>query len=268
MNIPCLLLILVITLVLYNVLKNKKETFDNKISNILLTTYFCKKKDPQRKNFAPCDDIKYIKPWYESIKKLDLNGIVFHDGLSKKFVANYETENIKFVKVDSSKFKYSLNDQRYFIYLDYLKKNQNIKKVFMTDGNDVTVIQNPFEKLNLNKINVGSELSQIYKNKWIQEKIKQYNSNSKLKFNSNIQDIVYNAGILGGERNLVINFLQNMIIKFNNMNNLQIRQNLNTIVFNNVIYNDLKNNVNTGEPLHSRYKKFENNRKDICFIHK
>ena len=59
-----------------------------------------------------------------------------------------------------------------------------------------------------------------------------------------------------------------MIIKFNNMNNLQIRQNLNMIVFNNVIYNDLKNNVNTGEPLRSRYKKFENNRKDICFIHK
>lgn len=268
MNIPCLLLILVTTLVLYNVLKNKKETFENKISNILLTTYFCKKKDPQRKNFAPCDDIKYIKPWYESIKKLSLYGTIFHDGLSSNFINKYETEKIKFVKVDSSKFKYSLNDQRYFIYLNYLNKNPNIKNVFMTDGNDVTVILNPFKQLNLNKINVGSEESYIYKNKWIQGKIHQYNSNPNLNLNNNIEGIVYNAGILGGSRNLVINFLENMINKFSNMNNLQTRQNLNMIVFNDVIYNDLKNNVYTGEPLHSRYKNFENNRNDICFIHK
>lgn len=268
MNIPCLLLILVITLVLFNVFKNKKETFENKISNILLTTYFCKKKDPQRKNFAPCDDIKYIKPWYNSIKKLNLNGIVFHDGLSSNFIHKYETEKIKFVKVDSSKFKYSLNDQRYFIYLNYLNKNPNIKNVFMTDGNDVTVIQNPFEKLNLNKINAGSEESFIYKNEWIQSKIKKYNSNPKLNLNNNIEGMVYNAGILGGSRELVINFLENMITKFKNMTKLQSQQNLNMIVFNDVIYNDLKEEVYTGKPIHSRYKKFENNRKDICFIHK
>ena len=59
-----------------------------------------------------------------------------------------------------------------------------------------------------------------------------------------------------------------MIKIFNNLDEKQRRDNLNMIVFNYVVYNNYKQKVNTGEPLHSVYKKFENNRKDVYFIHK
>ena len=63
-----------------------------------MTTYFCKKKDPQRNKYASCSNISYIKPWYYSLKRLNLNGIVFYDNIDKEFIKKYQTKK-KHMKV-------------------------------------------------------------------------------------------------------------------------------------------------------------------------
>jgi hypothetical protein len=137
----------------------------------------------------------------------------------------------------------------------------------MTDGNDVTIVNNPF-KLN-SKICVGKEEGNINNNKWINKKLTEfykYKSN-KLEINSH-SNIIYNAGILGGKREEVLNFLMNMEKLLLGLKINQQNKNLNMIIFNYVVYNIYNENVISGFPLHSKFKSYENNRKDVYFIHK
>ena len=260
------IVLIILLLVLYLLLKKKIfENFDNS-KDVIMTTYFCKTKDLHKKKFAPCDDFTYIKPWYNSVKSLGLNGIIFHDGMSDEFINQYQTDKIKFEFVDSSKFELSLNDQRFIVYYEYLLKNPEIKNVFMTDGNDVKIVKNPFGKFD--KLCVGSQVNYSNENKWIQKKYNLFNNEKHFFDYTKKNQIVYNAGILGGDRNNVLLFLKKMKEIFENLDEIQKKKNLNMVVFNYVVYNNFKNNNITGEKLHSKFKKYENNRKDIYFIHK
>ena len=249
-------------LVLIYLITNKYENFQvNNPKNVIMTTYFCNKKDPQRLSKAPCNDFKYIKPWYTSVKKLGLNGIIFHDGLSENFIRKYETNKIKFIYKKTHQV-FSLNDYRYFIYLDYINEHPEIENIFMTDGNDVTVVNDPFTFIKPRNIYVGSEIKgdKMY----VLDKLNNINANknnNKLKL-----DTIYNAGILGGNRENVIKFIKKMIYIFNLVDNKNKDKNNNMAVFN--ITSENTKNIITGAPLHSDFKEFQNNRKDVYFIHK
>tara|TARA_Y100001970_G_scaffold186363_1_gene226664 strand:+ start:8407 stop:9213 length:807 start_codon:yes stop_codon:yes gene_type:complete len=258
--------LILLVLLFHNIRKNTIEKFNNKY-NVIMTTYFFNNKDPQRNKTAPGNDIKYIKSWYESIKKLGLNGIVFHDGLSNDFIKKYQTNKIKFEYVNPKSFKYSLNDQRFVIYLDYLKKHPEIEKVFMTDGNDVKVVQDPFKYIKKAKYYVGSEEKTIGNSKWILHKFKILNKSNK--YNSYFKENrLLNAGILGGGCDNIIKMLHKMRDIFNDYDESMLKSNLNMVVFNYVLYKYFPNNIVTRPPIHSLFKKYENNRKDVWFIHK
>ena len=258
--VPIILLFILVYLIRNNVVEKFSVP-----KNVIMTTYFCKKKDPQRDRYAPCNDLTYIKPWYNSIKKLQLNGIVFHDGLSNEFIDRYQTTKIKFIYLDSSKFQYSLNDQRFLIYYDFLNKNKNIEKVFMTDGNDVTIVQNPFEMCDRG-LCIGSEL--VYLNFF--DKFKKTNG-MKVNIPSNYNLAKFrnkkllNAGIIGGNIKSILKLLKIMCYYFSKDSCNYC--NLNMAILNQSVYNNF-NNIITGYPLHSRFLKYENNRKDVYFIHK
>jgi len=261
-----IIILLLILLLLISYLFNLEYFLNKKKKNVIMTTYFCKKKDPQRIKYASCNDINYIKVWYDSIKKLDLNGIIFHDGLDNEFIKKYKTDKINFIYINSSDYNLSLNDLRFLVYLEYLEKNKNIKNVFMTDGNDVTVKMNPFEKLDFKNIYAGSEKNPGLK--WVNIKVEVYNKNNKLNFDRNKIKLLYNAGILGGNRENILIFLEKMKEKFLNIDDKYKNSNLNMIVFNDIIYNEINIDIKTGFPLHSVYKKYENKRDDVFFIHK
>ena len=132
----------------------------------------------------------------------------------------------------------------------------------MTDGNDVTVVKNPFKFINNKNIYVGSEIKG--NKKYILDKLNYINSNQnnyKLKL-----DTIYNAGILGGNRKNVLSFINKMIDIFNLVNKKNIDKNINMAVFN--IVSENTKNIITGPPLHSDFKKYQNNREDVYFIHK
>jgi len=93
---------------------------------------------------------------------------------------------------------------------------------------------------------------------------------------------ILNCGITGGYRNEVLNFYHQMKQIIADPN-LSVRESnakaaetntkgedihVNMPALNYLAYNGLIGPIFSGEPLHSKYKKFENNRTDVWFVHK
>ena len=236
-----------------------------------MTTYFCRKVDPQRKVHVAADDISYIEPWYYSVDRLRLPGIVFHDGMSKQFIERFGTDLIRFVYVPPERFAYSVNDYRFVIYHEYLTDHPEIEFAFMTDGNDVQVVQNPFEQIRPDRLYVGSEPEYIQDSRWLQRRIWQLNEglgSRQFRTWRWRKQLIYNAGLLGGNRGLLLEFLGCMKDTFASLGPEHRELNLNMAAFNDVVYERFRRRCLTGPPIHSVYKNFENDRRDVWFIHK
>lgn len=260
----------------------------NNFKDVIVTTYFSSDIGNYKGRTVPNNDFKYISPWYNSVLNLNLNGVIFHDGLSNEFIQKYTTNNIIFIYNDPEEFLYSKNDQRFLIYYNFLKYHKNIRNIFMTDGNDVIVKNNPFnyiinnnKKHNKDFFYVGSEFRRKLKDNnftkfnfsRINKYIKNPNKQFKIKtFDKNKDNILYNAGILGGSRNNMLYFLRLMkekfIRTFRYMSKELHDRNINMIVFNYVIYDLLDSNkIVSGYPLHSRFTRYEKI-DDVIFSHK
>ena len=180
------------------------------MSCLILTSYFSKKKHPNSPNDAhvvgrtadgtvSSNEISYIRPWYESVKRLGLNAVVFHDDLTEEFVEEYSTDLISFEKVGD--FEYSNNDFRFFCFDNYLHFNQSFDFIFHTDASDVTVVKDP-SSLFTDHPNVdyfackdSIKLNQ-FNYMWAHDK---YNFDDRVQFllNYDTWDLI-NMGVVGG----------------------------------------------------------------------
>jgi hypothetical protein len=188
--------------------------------NVICTTYFITKKDPQRDVIIDKDNIKYIEPWYYSMKRENLFGIVFHDGLSSEFIQQYETEKIKFVKCQLG--SYSLNDERFILYYMFFWKHK-VRSILFTDGNDVIVNQPPFDLIdNKNQFTIfvgRGRVNKLFQSEWNLDSIERFSKNIKESLPNRFYEMsIYNAGIIGGNYDTVMFFLRQMSILFININ--------------------------------------------------
>lgn len=256
-------------------IENIKDEYHNKFENVVLTCYFNQKMDPQWNVQRQTDDYQYIKPWYDSMKKTNMHGIIFYDNLSENFIKKYETDKIFFKKCKYGKF--SLNDERFILYFLYLKQNP-YKQVFMTDVSDVTINKNPFLLIsNPEKLYVGSDEPKLLKDStWCQNKAntlftaisKKYKGIDAM-FSKFIKMPCYNAGVIGGYHNMVLFLLESMthifyMINNDNNNNMMV---LNFVIYMRMLYDykfDIQINRSTthimcGYPLTSEFKKYQTN---------
>jgi hypothetical protein len=203
----------------------------------LLTSYFSKKAHPN----SPQDsyvvgrnadgrvsnnEINYIKPWYDSVNNLQLNGFVFHDNLSDEFVEQYTTNKIKFIKVGD--FEYSNNDYRFFCFRDFLKEN---KFAYLKAHQEFN-----FEDLVLFMINYDS---------W---------------------DLI-NMGVVGGTYNNMIKFYDKFCAIRESMQNPQFNADMWILQY--LLRSQLQPcEFMMGDPVCSEFKKYQNERKNVYFIHK
>ena len=134
------------------------------IDNVILSCYFTSKRDPI--HAAECenkhqkkDNYEYIKPLYDSVKKLNLHLVIFHDGLSSDFLKKYQINNIFFVKTKLLG-GLSINDERYIIYYQFLLKYK-YKNVLTSDISDVYVAKNPFNLIDNFDLNQYKDLEEI-----------------------------------------------------------------------------------------------------------
>jgi hypothetical protein len=241
-------------------------------SDVVFTTYFTSKKNPQANTGesslpAPKDNLSYIFPWYASINTLGINGVIIHDGLSESFIKKYEKNNIKFYYYDP--IKYSLNDERYFA-LDEILSKYKFRKVLMTDGNDLLIKKNPFEFFtNEDMLYFGADEEmrpKIKDNPWCINKLKniiQIKGN-QLKLDNSILDFEYvNAGVFGGSYTLVKEF-NSVLVDF--FNQLDDEGNNNMMSINYLLWSG-KINYFKGAPLTSPFKKYQL-QSDYFIIHK
>ena len=258
------------------------------MNGVILTSYFTKQAHPnhiedkdvvgrEANGFVSNDSFSYIEKWYNSLVNLKLNGVIFHDDLSEEFTSKYENEFIKFIKVKDGGGIYSNNDWRFYCFRDYLNESQ-YDWVFHADVSDVVTVKNPSELL--------SEYSN-YDFYACEDSIKISDfpyliSHNDFGWKQDVDCLfeyddwmLINMGVVGGS-------FDNMRLFYNTF--CQVREELELRL--EADTDGTKNNVNMwicqyllrwifkdkktliGEPVTSKYKQHENDRKDVWFIHK
>ncbi|GAB4815057.1 hypothetical protein N2152v2_002103 [Parachlorella kessleri] len=159
-------------------------------TGVVLTTYFNSRVDPLRcykhkgGRIEP-DALGYIEHWYKSVVQLNLPAVVFHESLSPKFVAMVQTDLVRFQRVQLAHHTWSLCDERWAVYLDWLKHSgSNVEYVLQVDVSDTVLARDPFQLF-------ASQASQH--DLW-----DCYGRPQAYVLGS--QGMVYNAGVVGGKR--------------------------------------------------------------------
>lgn len=248
------------------------------MNTIILSSYFTEKIHPNDPNdpnvigrsangYVKKNNFSYIKNWYDSIVKNNLNAVLFCDGLSEEFIKTHETDKIKFIKVEP--FEYSNNDYRFFCFRNYLENNK-YDCVFHTDASDVVVVKDPTKLVqDNNSINYFACKDSIKLAEFpYMQAHDRFNWKNKVMFliNQNNWDLI-NMGVVGGRYEDMLlfykKFCETRIIMGNPEFNsdMWVLQYLLRSVFN-------EKKFIMGDPVCSEFKKHQKQRKDVYFIHK
>ena len=296
----------------WNIYSNQKSYCSRIIENgintsgdILFTTYFTSKPNPQRgllsSSIEASSIVKEVDPdsedltkvLFDSVSKLNLKLVVFHDGLSQQFIDEFSSANIEFITTTIK--NYSTNDERFFVYKEYLDANEKIERVFFIDCFDVKCVTDPFKIFEEygDRLYVGRDSCySIANSPYLMEKLKNLNElissrEAKDSFQNFLRMPLFNAGIVGGSRQRIMFLLDFMCNLFscvdqdtnNNMvilnyaifklymqyTNFPLSQNPDVIPMRDPYSKN--ENVFSGFPLNSLFKGYED-RDDVYFIHK
>ncbi len=204
----------------------------------VLSTYFTSRADPQENTrqdrmVVRNNDESYLAAWYGSVREHGLRAIVLHDDLAPEFVQRFETEDIRFLRCSLG--SYSLNDERFFLYLDLLR-GLPVRGAFATDISDVTLGGNPAKLLERRaRIFVGRDRwDKIRCSDWMRSKLDESAGPLGLAGDSRfLEQPLFNAGVLGGRREDLIAFLTHMTEALSALDN---DRNHNMVALNLVLY--------------------------------
>ena len=168
----------------------------------------------------------------------------------------------------------SMNDERYFQYLNYIERHPNIKRILFTDISDVVFLRNPFDLMRLvgDRLYIGDDMEGyplIGNLWWTVNKIalcfgRSFNNNGETK-SLNRFSIVYNAGIIGGPRHIMLRFLRLLTAM---LSDVAGDKNCNTAVVNLIAHKYFDNVTFSGFPMTSQYKQYEDGLSDVYLVHK
>lgn len=174
-----------------------------------------------------------MRPWYESVVAQRLKCVVFHDRLSLEFVKQHESPDIRFVLCELG--PYSLNDERFFIYRDVLRRHR-VRGAFATDISDVVVNSDPARLLDSKaRLFVGRDRwDKIRCSDWMRSKLESCAPRLGIACDGRFEEQpLYNAGIVGGHHGDLLALLDRMTAT---MSLLDDSENNNMVVLNYVIY--------------------------------
>ena len=230
------------------------------MANIILTSYFTGKPDPQRNVNIKANDPGYISQWCKSIAAVGLAGIIFHNGLSKSFIKRFTSAAVSFKRVVLG--AYSTNDERFLHWHAYLKSlKKKYEYALMTDVSDVVFVRDPFQFMELTNFNLyfGQEQRIIGDNMTMVKFMTEFYG-SVLYGNKK----VLNAGTIGGKFPAILGFLEHMGVEINRIGSLG---NCNMSALNYVAYSKYKrSDFYAGRPFTSAFKAFEHPETTECYI--
>lgn len=252
--------------------------------NLLLSTFFVTQRDPNHPEAPMNVSMPAIQDFLETTKP-------FFDKMHVVFFIDFKNPpkdtGIEFIFTEWKGISYSINDYRYMLYLDYMKKHDWYKQVLIIDMKDVKYGRDPwiYFQESQNSIFIGSqpEIDIIWmkrrqrmcwgnrtKQKVGPEEVKETMSilrRSVMKPQKKIY-IMTNAGILGGSYKEIVSIVEDMVNIFETSNQAR-KCNSNMVVFATVIYPRwLENKVEWGQPLHSPFREYLPPTPDYVIFHK
>ncbi|GAB2633339.1 hypothetical protein [Belliella aquatica] len=183
---------------------------------LVLSNYFTSKNDPVRGIRQKNDNFSYMEAWYKSIHELGLRAIVFYDQLSSEFLEIYSSDRVSFVPCKLG--KYSLNDERFFIFHEFITQLSPEIYIVTTDINDVVFNKNPLPLLreNTELVFVGRGDRRVWKNgTWTLTALNAFNKKYPRKIPPSIFYFpVLNPGTVGGNSGNVSEVFKKMCTIF------------------------------------------------------
>jgi len=221
-------------------------------SSLVVTVLMTRKPDPQRG--VPISDgyLDYIRPWWTTVNKVGLCGVILHDGLPEDVIAEATTDHVTFHQCENG--EYPILHQRHFAVRDFLKQ-QTVDYALVTDVSDVAFKKNPFPMLHTAdpgvRLLIGTETRTIGRSKCLTSELNQQFGGRMFADRK-----VVNPGILGGRREEVIGFLDLLTAEIETLQDCLLASDMSII--NKVFHShyDLSE-VLTGYPLHSGFRRWE-----------
>ena len=250
------------------------------MNTLLLSSYFSVKKHPNdpgdnavvgrmADGRVPSNEIKYIKTWYDSVKKLNIRATLFHDDLSDDFVKTYQTDKILFKKVRVQ--DYSNNDFRFFCFKEYLEQLEDKPEVvFHNDASDVIVVKDPYELVKSNsEVDYFCCRDSIMINQFPYMNVHDafnWNDSFTFRLNYNNWELI-NMGVIGGNYNNMFQFYNKFVEVRSSMQRPEFNADMWVLQY--LLRSVLQpRKLLIGDPVCSEFKKYQNDRKDVYFIHK
>ena len=238
------------------------------------TFYFSAVADDHRGKVVASDKFSFIEPWWSSMRRQRLRGLVFHNALSAAFISNYTTAQVEFVRVDLSHYpRQSLNDARFAVMLAHLRANPRLQRVWMTDARDVWVMADPLAPLVDGRIYAGHNLEPILtpgtpavRN----ARMKDAPEWCRPLLRRNRDAPYLNAGLLGGQRTPFLRFLERVV---DTLAEQPPHSNRNMLVVNCVLLADWQGRFATSPaaPVHRECGQLANaseRARPVWFVHK
>lgn len=243
--------------------------------NLVCASLFTGVFDVNRNEMLSDDNFHLIRKWCESIQKLGLKGIVFHNNFSEKTISEVQLECINFIKVDFN-VRLNANVYRYLVYLDFLKEHgSQIKNLFFTDIADVEVVKSPFDELifssHPNSLFCGDE-EKIVNNPWMRDHCTHLRNHIPefIDFEEiNGSEILLNCGVIGGKTAVMVELLEKLCeihLTYTVSNKTPFT--LDMGAFNYVARTSFSDRIIHGFPVTTRFKYYEDYREDCWFRHK
>jgi hypothetical protein len=238
---------------------------NNNTPNLIISTYFFKKfVHPDKQIYIPKNDFNVIKNLYTQTRARwdEADVRILHDGLDKEFVTRYSKKWIKFVHVDSLSISLGPKDTRLILALEYIKEHPQWEKVFIVDSISVKCICNPFSALdnNIASLFIASEKKKVLDNSMFLKKLEKIGES--LSKDDIEERITLNADILGGHRDTLIPFLEQVkdllerlheLFKKYSGGSFSIRHTMIAVNYATLFYD----NILTGHPLHTPNKNYQ-----------
>jgi hypothetical protein len=229
------------------------------VNNIILSVYLTQRDDPQSKwdprpaRWKPDSD-SVVRGWIQSVRRLNLDGFIFHDGLSEEFIDRWEGESDRVVFIGPVEWKtnWSSLEERVVIYRDFLLEHRrSFDFVLTTDLFDVEFLADPFKVMtDPTQIYVGSEphlIGHSIVGDWMRAAYGQVYFADRP---------TLNCGIVGGQADRLLLFLERWLEEMNQTVKPAPLP-IDMTAFNRLIYREKIPYV-TGQPLHTNFKKYEN----------
>ncbi|XP_035683421.1 UDP-glucuronate 4-epimerase 6-like [Branchiostoma floridae] len=243
-------------------------------TDVILATYFVGRQRQQHRNSRQKKPgrFEYMKNWYWSVIDRRISAVVFHDSLESEFVNRVENGFVSFQRTEAH-FRWNAT-AKYYVYLRYLKENSRISRVILTDISDVRFQKNPFELMDLmgDQLYVGTDVDtfpNIAAMGWLRKRLSSC-FNDGFRHGSDIPTIksrynVYNAGVIGGSRELMLQFLEKLVAILDQTTS---GVNCNLAAVNYVLHGHFDGNIYPGFPWTSRFLRKQKSPKGVYIIHK